>query len=60
MDLLSFAFLGFLLYIVVFLAVKHGINYSELGILIKNKYKIEEEKTKLSNEDIEKDINKQN
>ncbi|MER2118939.1 MAG: hypothetical protein ABS935_01655 [Solibacillus sp.] len=60
MDLLSFAFLGFLLYIVVFLAVKHGINYSELGILIKNKYKIEEEKTKLSNEDIEKDTNKQN
>lgn len=25
MDILSFIFLGFLLYIVVFLAVKHGI-----------------------------------
>lgn len=68
MDLLSFAFLGFLLYIVVFLAVKHGINYSELGILIKKKYKIEEEMPNLSNDDIEKelekelekDINKQN
>lgn len=60
MDLLSFAFLGFLLYIVVFLAVKHGINYSELGILIKKKYKIEEEKTNLSNEGTEKDIKKQN
>ncbi|MEK5185359.1 hypothetical protein [Solibacillus sp. FSL W7-1324] len=54
MDLLSFAFLGFLLYIVVFLAVKHGINYSELGILIKEKYKIEEEKSNISN-DIEKE-----
>ena len=54
MDLLSFAFLGFLLYIVVFLAVKHGINYSELGILIKKKYKIEEDKPNLSNEGIEK------
>lgn len=64
MDLLSSAFLGFLLYIIVFLAVKHGINYSELGILIKNKYKIEEDKPNLSDEDIEKelekDINKQN
>ncbi|MFY0743091.1 hypothetical protein AB1K09_11200 [Solibacillus silvestris] len=64
MDLLSFAFLGFLLYIVVFFAVKHGINYSELGILIKKKYKIEEEMPNLSNDDIEKeldkDINKQN
>ncbi|MEK4532154.1 hypothetical protein [Solibacillus sp. FSL K6-1554] len=58
MDLLSFAFLGFLLYIVVFLAVKHGINYSELGILIKKKYMIEEEKSNLSNE--EKDSDKQN
>ncbi|MFL0583974.1 hypothetical protein ACH0B6_15470 [Solibacillus silvestris] len=54
MDLLSFAFLGFLLYIVVFLGVKHGINYSELGILIKKKYKIEEEMPNLSNDDIEK------
>jgi len=64
MDLLSFAFLGFLLYIVVFLAVKHGINYSQLGILIKKKYKIEEEMPNLSNDDIEKelekDIHKQN
>lgn len=64
MYLLSFAFLGFLLYIVVFLAVKHGINYSELGILIKKKYKIEEEMPNLSNDDIEKelekDIHKQN
>lgn len=64
MDLLSFAFFGFLLYIVIFLAVKHGINYSELGILIKKKYKIEEEISNLRNEDIEKelekDINKQN
>lgn len=64
MDLLSFVFLGFLLYIVIFLAVKHGINYSELGILIKKKYKIEEEISNLRNEDIEKelekDINKQN
>lgn len=58
MDLLSFAFLGFLLYIVVFLAVKHGINYSELGVLIKKKYMIEEEKSNLSNE--EKDSDKQN
>lgn len=40
MDLLSFAFLGFLLYIVVFFAVKHGINYSELGILIKRNIKL--------------------
>jgi len=58
MDLLSFAFLGFLLYIVVFLAVKHGINYSELGILIKEKYKIEEEKSNISN-DIEKELEKE-
>ncbi|BAK16240.1 hypothetical protein SSIL_1817 [Solibacillus silvestris StLB046] len=58
MDLLSFAFLGFLLYIVIFLAVKHGINYSELGVLIKKKYMIEEEKSNLSNE--EKDSDKQN
>ena len=57
MDLFSFAFLGFLLYIVVFLAVKHGINYSELGILIKEKYKIEEEKSNISN-DIEKELEK--
>ncbi|MEK5080753.1 hypothetical protein MKX73_17660 [Solibacillus sp. FSL W7-1436] len=60
MELLSFAFLGFLLYIVVFLAVKHGINYSDLGILIKNKYKIEELKSDLSNEDIEKELEKNN
>lgn len=59
MDLLSFAFLGFLLYIVVFLAVKHGINYSELGVLIKKKYMIEEEKPNLSNEE-KKDSDKQN
>ncbi|WP_339171434.1 hypothetical protein MKY51_09695 [Solibacillus sp. FSL R5-0691] len=58
MDILSFAFLGFLLYIVVFLAVKHGINYSELGILIKEKYKIEEEKSNLNN-DIEKELEKE-
>lgn len=58
MDKLSFAFLGFLLYIVIFLAVKHGINYSELGVLIKKKYMIEEEKSNLSNE--EKDSDKQN
>ncbi|MBM7664061.1 hypothetical protein JOC25_000517 [Solibacillus kalamii] len=58
MDLLSFAFLGFLLYIVVFLGVKHGINYSELGILIKKKYKIEEEMPNLSNDDIEKELEK--
>ena len=55
MDLLSFAFLGFLLYIVVFLAVKHGINYSELGVLIKKKYMIEEEKSNLSNEEMDSD-----
>lgn len=60
MDILSFIFLGFLLYIVVFLAVKHGINYSELGILIKKKYKIEDETTKLSNADIEKELEKEN
>ncbi|WP_339194660.1 hypothetical protein MKY27_09570 [Solibacillus sp. FSL R5-0449] len=63
MDLLSFAFLGFLLYIVVFLAVKHGINYSELGILIKEKYKIEEEKSNISNDivkELEKESDKQN
>lgn len=60
MDILSFIFLGFLLYIVVFLAVKHGINYSELGPLMKKKYNIEEKSTKLSNEDIEKILEKEN
>ncbi|MER2037320.1 MAG: hypothetical protein ABS944_04180 [Solibacillus sp.] len=60
MDILSFIFLGFLLYIVVFLAVKHGINYSELGLLMKKKYNIEEKSTKLSNEDIEKILEKEN
>lgn len=60
MDILSFIFLGFLLYIVVFLAVKHGINYSELGLLMNKKYNIEEKSTKLSNEDIEKILEKEN
>lgn len=59
MDILSFIFLGFLLYIVVFLAVKHGINYSELGVLIKKNYKTEEETVRLSNTEIEKENNKQ-
>ena len=60
MEILSFIFLAFFLYMVVFLAVKHGINYSELGLLIKQKYKIEEKTTKFSNEDIEKELEKEN
>lgn len=34
--------------------------YSELGLLMKKKYNIEEKSTKLSNEDIEKILEKEN
>ena len=54
-------FFLFLLYIVIFLAVKHGINYSYIGQLIKNKYPddIEAKNTEVSDEEIERELQKQ-
>ena len=55
-------FLLFLLYIVIFLAVKHGINYSYIGQLAKNKFPddIEAKNTEVvSDEEIERELEKQ-
>ena len=53
-------FLLFLLYIVIFLAVKHGINRSHIGQIFKNKYpnNIEDKNTKVSDEEIERELQK--
>ncbi|MBD8036927.1 MULTISPECIES: hypothetical protein [Solibacillus] len=58
-------FFLFLLYIVIFLAVKHGINYSYIGQLAKNKFPddIEAKNTEVvevvSDEEIESELEKQ-
>ncbi|WP_274309769.1 hypothetical protein [Solibacillus daqui] len=46
-------FWGIGLYVVIFLAVKHGINYSEVGLYLKNKQQIAEP-PEFSNEKIDK------
>ena len=54
-------FFLFLLYIVIFLAVKHGINYSYIGQLAKNKFPddIEAKNTEVvSDEEMQKQSDK--
>ncbi|WP_210471319.1 hypothetical protein [Sporosarcina sp. 6E9] len=53
--LLSIAGL-FILYVVIFAAVKDGIDKSVVGQLIKTKYGIEEEVGPVSDEEIEKEL----
>lgn len=45
-----------LLYLIIFSAVKNGIDQSETGQLIKKKYKVKEEKMIVSDEEIEKEL----
>lgn len=47
------------LYIVIFLAVKHGINYSEVGLYFKNKQQ-PAKPPEVSNEEIEQEFEQQN
>lgn len=56
LNLFEMAVLGFILYIAIFYAIKHGINYSEIGRLIQKKYPDEEKTTPSSNEEIEKEL----
>ncbi|MGN7387909.1 hypothetical protein [Sporosarcina sp. SAFN-015] len=46
----------FILYIVIFAAVKDGIDRSEVGQLIKKKYGVKEEIVPVSDEEIEKEL----
>ncbi|MGN7477252.1 hypothetical protein ACTHOQ_05295 [Solibacillus silvestris] len=48
----TFFFL-FLLYIVIFLGVKHGINYSHIGQIAKNKFPDDIDSANLNDEEIE-------
>lgn len=59
MTIIFYLFLIFIVvYLAVYLAVKHGIDSSEIGTLIKSKYIIEEEAPKISDEEIEKELEK--
>jgi hypothetical protein len=49
----------FILYIVIFAAVKDGIDRSEVGQLIIKKYGVKEEITPVSDEEIEKELEDQ-
>jgi len=49
----------FILYIVIFAAVKDGIDRSEVGQLIIKKYGVKEEITPVSDEEIEKKLEDQ-
>ncbi|MGG0668686.1 hypothetical protein [Sporosarcina koreensis] len=49
----------FILYIVIFAAVKDGIDRSEVGQLIKKKYGVKEEIVPVSDEEIEKELEDQ-
>ncbi len=53
--LLSIASL-FILYVVIFSAVKDGIDKSEVGQLIKTQYSVQEKKVTISDEEIEKEL----
>lgn len=53
--LLSIASL-FILYVVIFSAVKDGIDKSEVGQLIKNQYSVQEKKITISDDEIEKEL----
>ena len=48
-----------LLYLIIYAAVKNGIDQSEVGQLIKMKYKTKEEKMIVSNEEIEKELERE-
>mgnify|MGYP005610049029 FL=1 len=48
-----------LLYLIIYSAVKNGIDQSEVGQLIKMKYKTKEEKMIVSNEEIEKELERE-
>ena len=52
-------FWGIGLYIVILLAVMHGINYSEVGLYFKNKQQFTEPPED-SNEEIEQELEQQN
>lgn len=55
MILLSIASL-FILYVVIFSAVKDGIDKSEVGQLIKTQVSVQEKKVTISDEEIEKEL----
>jgi len=56
MDILLWIVFFFILYIVVYAAVKDGIDRSEVGRLIKKKYGVKEEIDPVSDEEIEKEL----
>lgn len=59
MTIIFYLFLIFIVvYLAVYLAVRDGIASSEIGKLIKSKYIIEEKTPKLSDEEIEKELEK--
>lgn len=45
-----------ILYVVIFAAVKDGIDKSEVGQLIKRKYGVKDEIVTISNDEIEKEL----
>lgn len=48
-----------LLYLIIFSTVKKGIDQSETGQLIKKQYKVKEEKMVVSDEEIEKELERE-
>ncbi|WP_438313024.1 hypothetical protein [Sporosarcina sp. FA9] len=46
----------FVLYVVIFTAVKDGINRSEIGKLIKTRYGVKDEIISVSDDEIEKEL----
>lgn len=45
-----------ILYVVIFAAVKEGVDKSEVGQLIKTKYRVKDEVVPVSNDEIEKEL----
>ncbi|MER2089331.1 MAG: hypothetical protein ABS920_06305 [Sporosarcina sp.] len=44
------------MYVVIFAAVKEGVDKSEVGQLIKTKYRVKDEVVPVSNDEIEKEL----
>ena len=55
-NILLFLFSLFILYVVIFIAVKDAINKSEVGQIIIKKYGVKDEIVTISDEEIEKEF----